>query len=38
MTQLDHKVARRTLLKGASLGVGASVAAALGGRLRDEHL
>jgi len=30
MTQLDHKVARRTLLKGASLGVGAGVAAALG--------
>jgi alpha-beta hydrolase superfamily lysophospholipase len=30
MTGLDHKVARRTLLKGASLGVGAGVVAALG--------
>src|SRR4051812_22908406 len=30
MAHLDHEVARRTLLKGASLGVGAGVAAALG--------
>jgi pimeloyl-ACP methyl ester carboxylesterase len=30
MTRLNHKLARRTLLKGASLGVGAGVAAALG--------
>jgi hypothetical protein len=30
MAHLDQKVARRTLLKGASLGVGAGVAAALG--------
>src|SRR5882757_1148398 len=30
MTHLDHKLARRTLLKGASLGVGAGVVAALG--------
>ena len=30
MTRPDHKVARRTLLKGASLGVGAGVVAALG--------
>jgi pimeloyl-ACP methyl ester carboxylesterase len=30
MTGLDHKLARRTLLKGASLGVGAGVVAALG--------
>jgi pimeloyl-ACP methyl ester carboxylesterase len=30
MTHLDRKLARRTLLKGASLGVGAGVVAALG--------
>src|SRR5258708_34186062 len=30
MTHLDHKLAGRTLLKGASLGVGAGVVAALG--------
>ena len=30
MTHLDQKLARRTLLKGASLGVGAGVVAALG--------
>ena len=30
MTDLDHKLARRTLLKGAGLGVGAGVVAALG--------
>jgi pimeloyl-ACP methyl ester carboxylesterase len=30
MTHLDHELARRTLLKGASLGAGAGVVAALG--------